>query len=536
VYDLVLRGGHVLDGRGGPAIPADVAVAEGRIVAVGDVRDFAGRTELDVDGAVVAPGFIDLHTHSDFTLPAFPRAESMLLQGVTTQVVGNCGFSPFPVSPDAPDLLRSYTAFLDAGLAWDWDDAGGYAAALAALPLSANVAPLVGHGALRLAVMGFDDRAAGPGELQRMRELATIAFAQGVHGLSLGLAYPPGCSADRAELVGLAEVAGRRGAFVAAHVRNEGEGLLDSVAELLAIGRAAGVAVQLSHLKAMGVGSWGRVRDALHLVERARAAGQDVLVDQYPYTASSTSLTQLLPAWALRDGTEALPEILSEPEVRRRIADDMVHRPRRDVDPNRIVISNVAEGPDKAFEGMRLVDIAARVGRPPLEAALDLLARNRGGVLMVDFAMSEDDVRHVLRHPLVAVASDGWAQAPGAGGTPHPRSYGTFARVLGHYVREHSVLRLPEAIRKMTLLPARRLGWRDRGVVDVGAAADLVVFDPGTIADRGTFEAPHQYAVGVVHVVVNGRLAVEDGRDTGVSAGRVLLRSQKFSTHGSLVQ
>jgi N-acyl-D-amino-acid deacylase len=524
MYDLVLRGGSVLDGRGNPAVQADVAVERGRIVAIGRLSGALARTELQVDGAMVAPGFVDLHTHSDFTLTAFPRAESMLLQGVTTQVLGNCGFSPFPVNPRTVDLLRSYTAFFDAGLSWDWDDAAGYAAALAALPLSTNVALQVGHGSLRLAVMGFDERSPTPGELRRMKQLADTAFAQGVHGLSLGLAYPPGCHADVAELTELAAVAGSHGGFVSGHIRNEGDGLLDSVEELVGIGREAGAAVQISHLKAMGVKSWGRVREALELIENARARGQDVLVDQYPYTASSTSLTQLLPAWALKDGTEALPGLLAAPETRRRIIDDMVHRPRRDTDPERIVISNLPEGPDKKFEGMRLVDIAVRVGRSPLDAALDLLARHRGGVLMVDFAMSEDDVQHVIRHPLVAVASDGWALSPSAGGMPHPRSYGTFARVLGRYVREQGVLALPEAVRKMTRLPATRLGRRDRGVVGVGAAADLVVFDPATVTDRATFGAPHRYAVGVVHVVVNGLLAVRDGQDTGVTAGRVLHR------------
>jgi len=527
VLDLVIRGARIVDGTGNPWWPGDVGTQGDRIVALGDLTGASARGVIDAAGAVVAPGFIDLHTHADFTLPRFPRAEAMVRQGVTTQLVGNCGFSPFPGAPDRLDLLRAYAAFVDAGLSWEWRDAAGYAAALERLPLACNVALQVGHGAVRIAVMGFDDRPPSGAELDAMRRLVAEAFEQGVLALSTGLIYVPGSYARTDELVALAEVAARYGGFYSSHIRGEGGTLVPAVEEALEVGRRAGVAVQLSHHKASGRRNWGRVDVTLGMIDRARAAGQDVLADQYPYTAGSTTLAATVPAWAMQGGLDALLARLADPPTRRRIRAEMAGGAPagREFEPDAIMISAVPPGPDSAYEGMMLAEIAAARGEDPVDAALGLLERHRGAVQMVVFSMSEDDVRRVMRHPAVAVASDGWTLAPEAGGRPHPRSYGTYARVLGRYVREAGVLRLEDAIRKMTSLPAQRLGRRDLGLIRPGCAADLVVFDPDRVADLATFQEPHRFCAGVSHVVVNGQVAIEDGRDTGARAGRVLRRT-----------
>ncbi|MDR7515989.1 MAG: D-aminoacylase [Armatimonadota bacterium] len=533
MLDLVFRRARIVDGTGNPWFPGDVGVEGDRIARLGDLTGTAARRVIDLEGQVLAPGFIDLHTHSDFSLPVFPRAESMVSQGVTTQLVGNCGFSPFPVAPARLEMLRAWVAAFDAGIPWSWTDAAGFAAHLDALPLACNVALQVGHGAVRVAAMGFDDRRPSAAELGAMRRLLAEAFEQGVFGFSTGLIYPPGSFADTEELIALAEVGRRYGAFYSSHVRGEADTLVDAVGEALEVGRRTGVPVQLSHHKAAGVRNWGRTETTLAMIDRARAEGYDVLADQYPYTASSTTLTAILPGWAMNGGIDQMLRRLADPAVRQRIRAELlrVHpdnpqRPRgvREFDPAAIMIAAVPEGVDRRCEGRRLTDIASERGEEPVDTALWLLEQGKGGVQMVVFTLSEDDVRRVMRHPAVAVASDGWALSPAAGGRPHPRSYGTFARVLGRYVREHRLLTLEEAVRKMTSLPAQRLRCYDRGLIRPGCAADLVAFDPDRVVDLSTFDAPHQFAEGVSYVVVNGQVVFEANQDTGARAGRVLRR------------
>lgn len=533
MYDLLFRNARVVDGTGNPWFPADVATEGDRIAAIGDLSGAAARRTIDAQGAVLAPGFIDLHTHSDFTIPLFPRAEAMVRQGVTTQLVGNCGFSPFPVEPGRLDLLRKYSAFIDAGLSWEWRDLRGFAAMLESLPLSCNIALQVGHGAVRIAAMGFDDREPTAAELANMEKLVAQAFEDGAFALSSGLIYVPGSYCKTDELVALARVARRYGGFYSSHIRGEGDTLVDAVDEALQIGRAAGVPVQLSHHKAMGRRNWGKVERTLAMIDAARAEGRDVTADQYPYTAGSTTLAAIIPRWAMQGGVEGMVRRLADPAQRARIRAEIVDQSpaalragAREFDPETIMISYVPDGPNKPYEGKMLTEIARMRGEEPVDAALHLLAAERGGVQMIIFGMSEEDVRRVMRHPAVAIASDGWTQHPSAGGKPHPRSYGTYARVLGKYVREDRVLGLEEAVRKMTSLPAQRLARFDLGLIRPGCMADLVVFDPERVGERATFQDPHQYCVGVIHVVVNGQVVIDEGRDTGARAGRVLRRAQ----------
>lgn len=533
MHTLVFRNARIVDGTGNPWFWGDVGVEDGRIARVGDLTGAAARRTVDVGGAVLAPGFVDLHTHADFTLPIYPRAEAMVRQGVTTQLLGNCGFSPFPVSRERLDLLRAYAAFVDAGLSWDWEDATGYATCLERLPLACNVALQVGHGTVRVAVMGFEDHPPSPQELDAMQAHVARAMEQGAFGLSSGLIYVPGSYAATDELVAVAGVAGRYGAFYSSHIRGEGNTLLDAVGEALAVGRRAGVPVQLSHHKASGRQNWGRVGASLEMVDRARAAGQDVLADQYPYTAGSTTLAAILPSWAMEGGIEAMLSRLANPDLRARIRADIAPSGplaqaggAREFDPEAIMISSVPDGPTKAYEGRMLTEIAAERNEEPVDAALHLLESGGGGVQMIIFSVSEEDVRRVMRHHAVAVASDGWTLSPSAGGRPHPRSYGTFARVLGRYVREDGVLGLEEAVRKMTSLPSQRLRRFDLGLIRPGFVADLVVFDPERITDLATFHDPHRYCTGVAHVIVNGQMVIENEVDTGARAGRVLRRGE----------
>jgi N-acyl-D-amino-acid deacylase len=522
VNDLRLRGAQVVDGTGAPPRRVDVAVAGGRIAAVGsDAATMPATRTMNLTGLVLAPGFIDLHTHVDFTLPVHPRAAAMVRQGVTTLVGGNCGFSPFPLSAAHADDLRDLNAFIDDGLSWDWDDADGYLAHVEGLPLACNLAQLVGHGAVRIAVMGTAGREPTADELGRMRRLVDRALRAGAVGLSTGLVYAPGSHAATGEIVALAEVAAAHGRFYASHIRGEGDDSVAAVREALDIGRRAGVAVQLSHHKAMGRSNWGKVERTLAMIDDARADGLDVTADQYPYVAASTTLSNLLPAWAREDGLDGMLAIFDDPARRGRLT-DAVRAGASDYDLDQVMISAVPPGANADVGGRMLTDVADAAGEDPVDTVLRLLAQERDRVQMVIFGMDEDDVRTVMRHPQVAVASDGWTLDPASGGTPHPRSYGTYVRVLGHYVRELGTLTLEEAVRKMTSLPAARLGRADLGVIRTGARADLVAFDPARVADRATFAAPHQFAAGVEHVIVGGRLVIDGGSETGVAAGTVI--------------
>jgi len=524
LLDLRIDNARVVDGAGGPSFMGSVAMVDGRIATADDDRP-AIRT-IDVEGAVIAPGFVDLHTHSDFTIPVYPAASAMVRQGVTTQVVGNCGFSPFPSPPEGREELIEYASFIDAGIPWDrWEHAADFAAFLDTLPLGCNIALQVGLGTVRMSVMGFERRPPNDDELSKMRRLVARSFDAGVVGVSSGLVYPPGSYAAAEEITALASVAGRNGGFYSSHIRNEGGALIDAVREALETAERASVPLQLSHHKALGRSNWGMVDRTLDLIDTARAAGLDVLADQYPYRAGSTGFTQVLPGWALEGGIDAMRSSLRDPQMRHRISDFVLahdDKTTREFEPDAILLSQIPDGPNKRYEGSYLSEVAVARSEDPIDTALGLLLDEGAGIAMIIFGMSENDVRRVMKHPAVAIASDGWTLSPAAGGRPHPRSYGTYVRVLGTYVRDESVLSLEAAINKMTALPAQRLSGHRRGLIAPGYAADLVVFDPDSVRDEATYEEPHRFCSGVHHVVVGGELAVEYGDETGAASGRVL--------------
>ncbi|HHY34782.1 MAG TPA: D-aminoacylase [Firmicutes bacterium] len=514
MYDLVFRNARILDGTGAPWYRGDVAVKDGRIAKVG-VVETKGREEVDCTGNYLCPGFIDAHSHSDQALVTTPTADSKVMQGVTLEVIGQCGASAAPrgMSPDEEDEDGDDT------LTPSWTDMGSYLDLLETNGVSVNVAALVGHGSVRRQVMGSLMRAPTTDEMNLMKRLVAQAMDQGAWGISTGLIYVPGVYAGTEEIIELAKaVSSRRGVYFT-HMRNEGPNLLEAIEEALRIGREADIPVQISHFKAAGKANWGKVMEGIEMIERARRSGLDVTADQYPYIASSTGLGAFIPSWVWEGGREAALDRMRDPAERRRIIDAIAGR---DIWSN-LVVANVSSVLDADFVGKSVADIAGILAVSPEEACLGLLERNLGIVQIVNFAMSEDDVKTVMRQPWVMVGSDARAlKKETAKGQPHPRSYGTFARILGKYVREEKTLRLEEAVRKMTSLPAMRLGLQDRGLVREGMWADLVLFDADEIADVATYTDPHQYAKGILRVLVNGVAVVKDGKHTGKRPGKVL--------------
>ena len=515
----MLRGGTVIDGTGAPGRVADVATVDSRIMAIGpDLPRRGDAEEIDVRGRVVAPGAIDIHSHSDESMFVNSAMESTLHQGVTTVVCGNCGGASAPViGLAASEMERDLARF---GLERTWTSFGEYAAAVEKNGSAINVCSLVGHGTLRMCVMGGDAREPTSGELAAMKALLASALAEGAVGMSTGLIYPPSAYGTTDEIVALAQVVRERGGFYASHIRNEGDKLLEAVNEGIEIGRRSGVRVQLSHHKAAGQRNWGRVKDSTALIEQARAAGVDVTADQYPYTASSTGLAVVIPNWAHEGGPLAMVERLRDPAVRARIREEYVETGRA---WDRIVIARAQAHAE--WSGRNVADLAAAAKKDPLEWACDALVEHDGDVAIIHHSMNEDDVRFVMAKEWIAIGSDSRASAPYGPlsfGKPHPRGYGTFPRVLGRYAREERVVPLEDAVRKMTSLPASRVRLHDRGVIREGAAADLIVFDPGRVGDRATFDDPHQYPEGIPLVIVNGEVALRDGATTPARAGRFL--------------
>jgi N-acyl-D-amino-acid deacylase len=531
VLDLLITGSLVLDGTGAPAVPADVGVAGGRIVEVGRLGGTRAARTIRAGGRVVSPGFIDMHAHDDFNLPVNPLAAEKTRQGVTTLITGNCGLSPAPLGQEHRQAVLDAVDALDSGLACDWPTFGAFLDRMP--PLGLNAATLVGHGTVRAAVLGDESRAPRPDELGQMAALVAEAMAAGAFGLSTGLFGPPSGYAETDEVVALARVAARYGGSYHTHMRDEGAYIAEAVREALEIGARAGCRVQISHLKISSPDAWGHAEALLTTIAAARARGLRIACDQYPYTASSGGLRHRLPTWAHEGGLAALLGRIRDPAARARLRHDLTEGMAQAGVSLRIYrwdLTRVSESPTRPdYAGLTLAEIGAREGKAPVDALLDLLLADGGRTGGTYFHIDEGDVRAILRDPGVGVGSDGlYTGRPGqpSRGRPHPRHFGTFPRVLGRYVRDEAVLALPEAVRKMTSLSADVLGLPDRGRIQVGAAADLVVFDPATIVDRATFEAPHEAPAGIAAVVVNGVPVVLDGEPTGATPGRVLRRGR----------
>jgi len=524
VFDLILRGGRIIDGTGAAWCRGDVGIEGDRIAAMGNLKDSQAARVIDVQGAAVAPGFIDIHTHSDISLMVNPRGESKIRQGITTEVVGNCGASFAPLSSRGIEWVAD--DLREGEMELTWRTMKEYLDQVDAAKPSHNIAGLIGLGLIRRNVVGADDRPATPQEMEGMRAEIARAMEEGAFGISSGLIYAPGSFADTDELVEMAKVAARYGGIYATHMRYESDRVIEGVAEAIAIGERSGASVQISHHKAVGPDNWGKVRQTMAMIEEARRRGVDVTVDQYPYTASATGLSSTAPNWAHDGGTEALLARLRDPAARARIrkeAEEHCLRVRKGWDKVYISWAGVPELAH--IEGKNLEEIGAIMGMAPVDAALEIILASKSTASMIAFGMCEEDIRFVMQHPLTMTGSDAEAKAPYGvlgKGKPHPRAYGTFPRVLGRYVREQGVMPLEEAIRKMTSLPARKLGLWDRGVLRPGMKADITVFHPETVIDQATFTEPHQFPVGIPWVIVGGVPVIDQGEHTGAGPGRAL--------------
>lgn len=530
-FDLILRGGTVVDGTGAEPFVADVGVRGEQIVAIGDLSEAHAPCVLEVAGLCVAPGFIDIHTHSDISVLYNPQQTSALAQGITTQVVGNCGITMGLITEEPIfSYERRWLAPYGVRVTWEGRLAR-FHERVQEQGVATHLVPQIGHGTLRKRVMGMERRAPTAGELARMQQLIERAVEDGVWGFSTGLEYAPGSYASTEEIIELAKTAAQHGLFYSTHLRDEGDHLVEAVEEALRIGWEAGIRVQLSHHKADGERNWGLVRKTLQMVEKARARGLDVMLDQYPYDAYLTSLlTGILPDWVTEGGPDAVVERLRNPALREQIKREILARhPDWDAPAHwqRVVIATARN--HRHLQGKSIWQLAQERGCHPLDAVMDVLVEEHTFVSAARFTMSEEDVQTVLKHPLTSIGSDAIATAPLGKMSldrVHPRTYGTFPRVLGRYVRDLRLLSLPEAVYKMTALPAQRLGLRDRGTLREGTVADITVFNPLTVQDRATFEEPHQIPLGIEYVLVAGKVALERGVPTGVFAGKVLRREE----------
>ena len=498
-YDLIIRGGKVVDGSGNPWYRADIAIKNDRIAEIGQLSNHEAKRVIDAHGLVVAPGFIDPHTHALRGIFEVPNAESALLQGVTTLTEGNDGSSPYPIDRHYADIDN--------------------------LRISPNWAVFVGQGTIRQRVIGFGLRKATPDEMDRMKQMVRDAMEQGALGISTGLFYVPGSFTSTEEVIELSKVAAEYNGIYISHIREEAAQLIDSVQETIRIGEEADIPVQITHHKVIGVENWGASIESLRLVDEARERGVDVTIDQYPYTASQTSINALIPQWAQAGGREEMLSRINSAETYSTIKNEVVAKilyDRGGGDPKNVFISRNSWDPDMA--GKNLAELAIDAGLEPTpENAADVVFDiiRGGGATAVYHAIGPEDVDRIMQHPATAIGSDGPVGVFGEG-SPHPRQYGTFARVLGLYVRERKILSLEEAIRKMSSQSARRLGIHDRGLITKGYFADIAIFDPDEIIDKATFENPHQYAIGTKFVLVNGTVVVENGQHTGVRPGRIL--------------
>ncbi len=529
---MAILGGTVIDGTGKPGWTADLALQGDRIVEVGQVGKGKSLREISAHGAVITPGFIDTHSHSDLMVLTEPALLPKLMQGITTELLGQDGIGAAPMLPQYATQWRQYMAGLsgDPPLPWDWKSLGEYAERLAAVPSGPNLALLIPQGNVRLVVMGLENILPDANQMRSMEERVLQGMAEGAWGISLGMVYVPCIFSRREELVRLFKTCGRKGGFWVVHIRNGGDYLLESIDEVISMAREAEIPVHISHFKAAGKRNWAKMEPALRAVEEASRQGLDVTFDIYPYTAGSTMFLAILPPWALAGGTPKTLQRLKNPSARAEIREQWINPPPQEPDGpswdnyagvgwENIFISSLESQKNQGWVGESVAAIAAQEGKDPAETAMDILLAEEGRVGMILFSMDEEKMAMGLRHPLGMICTDGLL-----GGKPHPRVYGSFPRVLGRYVRERKDMSLEEAVRKMTSLPARRLGMQDRGVLAPGKAAELVVFDPDSVLDQATYENPRQYPTGIRHVVVNGIHSVEDGRFTGQRGGRVLLR------------
>jgi N-acyl-D-amino-acid deacylase len=525
MFDSIIKNGNVIDGTGAPGIIQDIGIRSGVITAVGRIGEAAAGEIINAHDLVVCPGFIDIHSHSDFNLLVDSPGRGKILQGVTTEVCGNCGLSGAPLRGKAKEQRQK--SLTGMGLDLSWSTMQEYLELLRAQRLFCNVVPLVGHGNLRGSIIGYENREPSRKELDNMCSLLREAMNAGAWGLSSGLFYPPGAYARERELIELARIAAQYGGIYASHIRSEEDRVVEAVAEALAIGRESGAAVQISHLKTMGERNWGKLPRMFALIEEAISAGLDVTADRYPYTAAATDLDALLPAWACEGGIDTELERLRDTKLQGKIFAAIVSGRKPAELFDRIRISRVFSERNRDLEGRTVTEAAGLRKQGIQEFYFSLLMEEEARVDAIFFTMSEENLQNIFRRDYVMVGSDSaaWDTEGLLGeGKPHPRSFGAFPRVLRKYVMEDKILELEQAIRKMTGQPALKLKLPDRGLIMPGYRADLVIFNAAEVRDNATYDYPQQFPEGICRVMVNGRWVVQDGQITGERPGMVLLK------------
>lgn len=523
-FDLVIKDGLVYDGLGNPGLVTDIGISRDLIKYLGKISYSRGRAVLEARGLAVAPGFIDVHDHSDVQLLVNPKAESAVHQGITTTISGNCGSSPFPIADEIfeqekDSLKKRYEIDLT------WRDIQGFFSRIEEKGIALNYGTLVGQGAIRGAAMGFNDRAPKPAELEKMKALVSENLKNGALGLSSGLEYTPGSFAQPDELAELCKIVALAGGVYATHMRDEGDALIESLMETIDVAKKSGVSVQISHLKVAYPRNWGKINAAIVKIEEAKKDGVDIFCDRYPYIAGATSLDFNFPLWARQGTTEEFLSRLKDPYQDAKLRSYIVEREKKLESWDKVVISYVLTEKNRKFEGKNILEASREAGKPPYEFMRDLLIEENDQVGIVIFMMKEENLSRILAHPLVGIGTDGEARAPYGllgRGKPHPRVYGTFPRAIGKYVREEKLLKLEEMLKKMTSFPAKKFGLQKRGVVRAENIADLVIFDPDKIIDKATWKEPHQYPAGVEYVLVNGEIVIDKGSHTGKLPGKIL--------------
>jgi N-acyl-D-amino-acid deacylase len=528
-YDVVIRGGTIYDGSGNAPIVADLAIAGDTIVAIGALDEMRGRIEIDATGLAVSPGFINMLSWANVSLIHDGRSQSDIRQGVTLEIFGE-GTSMGPLNEEMKQEKLEQQGNIKYEIEWTTLDE--YLEHLVERGVSTNVASFVGATSVRIHVLGYEDRAPTPEELEEMRALVRLAMEDGALGLGTSLIYSPAFYADTDELIELAKIAGEYGGMYISHIRGEANNVLESLDEFLTIARETGMASEIYHLKSSGRANWHKIDTVFARIEAARAEGLQVTADMYTYPASSTGLDAMMPPWVQEGGLDAWIERLKDPEIRERLIDE-ISTPQDEWDntylsagsPDRVLLVDFRNEDLKPLTGKTLAEVAEARGTSPVETAMDLVIENEADVGCVYFTMSEDNVRKKVAQPWVSFGSDAGSLAPEGlflESNPHPRAYGTFARLLGRYVREEGILSLEEAVRRLTSQPASNLKLDRRGALQPGYFADVVVFDPDEIIDHATFDAPHQYATGVLHVFVNGEQVLRGGDHTGATPGQVV--------------
>lgn len=524
-FDLIIKNGTVIDGIGNKSYRADIGILGEYIKKIGNLQSASSSSVIDAADRVVSPGFIDIHTHTDTEILINPKAESKIRQGVTTELGGNCGSAPFPMKQPISESAKRQAE--RNGITVDWTDLKGFHSAVESKGTALNHATLIGQGTVRSFVMGDDQREPTPEELESMKRIVAEAMEHGAFGISSGLEYTPSGFADTAELIELCKIVSRYGGFYATHMRSEDETVLEAVGEAIHIAEAANLPLQIAHFKAVGSNNWWKIPKMFDLVERAAGRGLSVTVDRYPYIAFSTGLSIIFPQWALDGGMSKLIARLNDKEIRQSMKAETLKKVAG-YGWEKIVISNVQKENNQDLIGKNIRESAVAVNADPYEFACDLIVDEGRDVSHIGFGMSEETTEAVLKHPLAMLGSDGSSLAPYgplSEGKPHPRNYGAFPRFLGYYVRERKILSLPQAIKKITSMPAARLGLRDRGSIRPGKYADIVIFDRANIVDKATFIDPHQYPVGIDYVIVNGTIVVDHGKHTEKLPGKVLSNS-----------